>query len=96
MSDKMPCKRCGRPTTADEWYQRGDQCVYIHFLCMVKEGQEIIESSKYNNALGRGAERAYDGRIAGIAHRHPRTRTFLRFNFPALQQKWRRKTTSNA
>jgi hypothetical protein len=90
---EMPCKRCGKPTTADEWYQRGNQCVYIHYLCMVEEGQEIIESSKYNNALGRGAQRASDDRIAAIAYRGPRTRTFPRFDFPSIRQKWWRKTT---
>jgi hypothetical protein len=89
MREKMRCKGCRKPTTADEWYQRGDQCVYIHFLCMVGEGQEIIESSRYNNsALGRGAERASDGRVAGIAYRGPRTPTFPGFKFPSIQQKW--------
>jgi hypothetical protein len=93
MSEKMRCKRCRKPTTADEWYQRGDQCVYIHFLCMVEEGLEIIESSKYNNAPGPGADRASNGRIAGIASRGPRTRTFPRFDFHSIRQKWLRKTT---
>jgi hypothetical protein len=91
MREKMRCKRCRKPTTADEWYQRGDQCVYIHFLCMVEEAQEIIESSKYNNARGREAERASDDRIAGshvVAFAHA---SFPRFNFPSLWQKWWRK-----
>jgi hypothetical protein len=60
---------------------------------MVEEGQEIIESSKYSNPLGRGAGRASDGRIAGIACRGPCARTLPRFNFPSIRQKWWRKAT---
>jgi hypothetical protein len=49
MSEKMLCKRCGKPTTADEWYRRGNQRVYIHYQCMVQEGQELIERGKHDS-----------------------------------------------
>jgi hypothetical protein len=49
MSEISPCQRCGQPCTKSEFFRRGSEKVWMHPLCMVEAGEELIASGRMDD-----------------------------------------------